>query len=177
MGQLPGISPLTSMACPPATSPLSAALFRRYRGVYRLGNFGRRDYVRLAVAHGAPIAPFVTVGSAEIYPILGRADWRWVKRLTEWPYLPLTPTFPWLPVPLPSKWHTRFLEPLEVAGRWSPQDADDPAVVAEIGDQVEARMQAAIDEMLRRRRSWWWGSVFDEEEGGESVEVGRKRGR
>jgi len=138
--------------------------FRRYRGVYELGNFGRRDYVRLALAHGAPIVPFVTVGSAEIYPILGRVDWRWVKRLTEWPYLPLTPTFPWLPVPLPSKWHTRFLEPLETAGRWSPQQADDPAVVAEIGDLVEERMQEAINRMLERRRSWWWGSVFDEEE-------------
>ncbi len=138
--------------------------FRRYRGVYELGNFGRRDYVRLALAHGAPILPFVTVGSAEIYPILGRVDWSWCKRLTEWPFLPLTPTFPWFPVPLPSKWHTHFLEPVEIAGRWSPEQADDPVVVAEIGDLVEARMQAAIDRMLERRRSWWRGSVFGPEE-------------
>lgn len=138
--------------------------FRLYDGVYRLGNFGRRDYVRLAVAHGAPILPFVTVGSAEIYPILGRLDWGWWKRTSEWPYFPLTPTFPWFPLPLPSKWHTRFLEPLETAGRWSPQEADDPEVVAEIGDLVEQRMQEAIDRMLERRRSWWRGSVFESEE-------------
>jgi 1-acyl-sn-glycerol-3-phosphate acyltransferase/nucleoside-diphosphate-sugar epimerase len=134
--------------------------FTPYRRAYRMGTFGRRDYVRFAVAHGAPIVPFVTVGSAEIFPILGRLEWRWVKRLLGWPYLPLAPPFPLLPVPLPSKWHTWFLEPVRVAGRFPPAAADDPAVVAEIGDAVEARMQQAIDRMLARRRSIWRGSVF-----------------
>lgn len=135
--------------------------FTPYDRAYRLGNFGRRDHVRFALAHGAPLVPFVTVGSAEIYPILGRVDWRWLKRLTEWPYLPLTPTFPWPPfVPLPSKWHTRFLEPVDLDGH-GPESADDPEVVREIGECLEERMQAAIDDMLRRRRSWWRGSVFD----------------
>ena len=136
--------------------------FTPYRRAYRLGSFGRRDYVRMAIAHGAPIVPFVTVGSAEIFPILARLRWRWVQRLTEWPYLPITPNFPWTPVPLPSKWHTRFLAPVPVAGRYPPEAADDPAVVAELGAEIEARMQQGIDEMLARRRSIWRGSVFGE---------------
>jgi hypothetical protein len=112
------------------------------------------------VAHGAPIIPFVTVGSAEICPILGRLDWRWVKRHLEWPYLPLAPPFPLLPVPLPSKWHTWFLEPVRPARRFPPAAADDPEVVAELGAEVEARMQRAIGWMLARRRSIWRGDVL-----------------
>ena len=140
--------------------------FTPYRRAYRLGSFGRRDYVRIAIAHGVPIVPFVTVGSAEIFPILGRVDWRWIQRLTEWPYLPLTPNFPWTPLPLPSKWHTRFLDPVPVADRYPPSAAADAAAVAELGTEIEATMQRAIDEMLARRRSIWRGSLFGEEERG-----------
>jgi len=141
--------------------------FTPYRRAYRLGKFGRREYVRMALAHGAPIHPFVTVGHAEIFPILGRLDWGWWKRFAEWPYLPLTPTFPLLPLPLPSKWHVWFLEPLHVEEEYPPQAADDPRAVREVGRRVEARMQQAIDDMLARRRSLWWGSVFEERGGSE----------
>jgi 1-acyl-sn-glycerol-3-phosphate acyltransferase len=51
-----------------------------YRRAYRLGKFGRDEYVRMALRNRAPILPFVTVGSAEIFPILGRIDWGWWKR-------------------------------------------------------------------------------------------------
>lgn len=135
--------------------------FTPYRRAYRLGKFGRDEYVRMALANRAPIIPFVTVGSAEIFPILGRIDWGWWKRFSEWPYLPLTPTFPLLPVPLPSKWHTRILEPLPVHERHGPEAAQDPEVVGEISREVRRRMQAAIGEMLERRRSIFFGSVFD----------------
>ena len=59
--------------------------FTPYRRAYRLGRFGRDEYVRIALRSRAPIVPFVTVGSAEIFPILGRIDWGWWKRRTEWP--------------------------------------------------------------------------------------------
>ena len=135
--------------------------FTMYRRAYRLGKFGRDEYVRMALRNRAPIVPFVTVGSAEIFPILGRLDWRWVRRATDWPFLPLAPNFPFPGLPLPSKWHTRFLEPLPVHERHGPEAADDRAVVAEISREVRARMQAAIDGMLARRRSIFRGSVFD----------------
>jgi 1-acyl-sn-glycerol-3-phosphate acyltransferase len=138
--------------------------FTSYRDAYRLGRFGRDEYVKIALRNRAPIVPFVTVGSAEIFPILGKIEWRWFQRLTEWPCLPLTPTFPLLPVPLPSKWHTRFLEPLALDRRYGPEAAQDAAAVRAIGEEVRGRMQEALDEMRRRRRSIFFGSIFHEEE-------------
>ena len=134
--------------------------FTPYRTAYKLGKFGRDEYVKMALRNGAPIVPFVTVGSAEIYPILGRLDWKWVKRATEWLYLPLAPNFPFPGLPLPSKWHTRFLEPIHVERQYGPEAADDPAIVRQISREVRARMQTAIDEMLARRKSIFRGSVF-----------------
>jgi 1-acyl-sn-glycerol-3-phosphate acyltransferase len=134
--------------------------FTMYRNAYKLGKFGRDEYVKMALRNRAPLIPFVTVGSAEIYPIWGRLDWKWVKRATEWLFLPLGPNFPFPGLPLPSKWHTRFLDPIPVQEQYGPEAADDPAVVREISRDVRARMQAAIDDMLARRKSIFRGSIF-----------------
>lgn len=131
--------------------------FTMYRRAYTLGKFGRDEFVRMALRNRAPILPFVTVGSAEIYPILRRVDWRWFKRYTEWPFLPITPA----PFPLPSKWHTRFLPVMHVEEQYPPEAADDPALVHRISLEVRQRMQAAIDDMLLRRRSIFYGSIFE----------------
>ena len=133
--------------------------FRMYRDAYRLGSFGRDDFVRIALRHGAPIVPFVTVGSAEIFPILGRIDWSWWKQYSEWPFLPITPTFPLLPVPLPSKWHTRFLEPIHIEREYPPEAANDAETVRAITAEVRRRMDQAIQDMRRRRRHIFFGSL------------------
>ena len=130
--------------------------FTMYKRAYTLGKFGRDEYVRMALRNRAPILPFVTVGSAEIYPILGRVNWAWFKRYTEWPFLPVTN-----PVPLPTKWHTRFLPPMHIEERYPPEAAEDPTIVRTISVEVRQRMQATIDEMLLRRRSVFSGSIFD----------------
>lgn len=134
--------------------------FTMYRDAYRLGSYGSAEYVRIALRHRAPIVPFATVGSAEIFPILGRIDWRWFQRVTEWPFLPITPTMS--TVPLPSKWHTWFLEPVEIED-YPRAAADDPAAVREIDLEVRRRIEAAIAEMLRRRKSIFWGSILSSE--------------
>jgi 1-acyl-sn-glycerol-3-phosphate acyltransferase/nucleoside-diphosphate-sugar epimerase len=139
--------------------------FTLYRDAYKLGRFGRDEYVKIALRHRAPIVPFVTVGSAETFPILKKVNWAWWKRHTEWPTFPITPTFPFLPpVPLPAKWHTQFLEPLHVEERYPPEAADDPNVVGAISVEVRRRMEDAIKEMLRRRQSIFSGSVFEAEQ-------------
>lgn len=130
--------------------------FTMYKRAYQLGKFGRDEFVRFALRNRAPLLPFVTVGSAEIYPILRRVDWRWFKRYTEWPFLPITAA----PFPLPSKWHTRFLPAMHIEEQYPPEAADDPALVHRISLEVRQRMQAAIDEMLLRRRSIFFGSIF-----------------
>lgn len=135
--------------------------FTPYGRAYRLGKMGRDEYVRMALRNRAPIVPFVTVGSAEIFPILARLRWRWWERVSEWPCFPIAPPFPLLPVPLPSKWHTRFLEPLHVEREHPPEAADEPEVVRALGREVRRRMEAALAEMLARRRHVFFGSVFD----------------
>jgi 1-acyl-sn-glycerol-3-phosphate acyltransferase/nucleoside-diphosphate-sugar epimerase len=145
--------------------------FTMYRDAYKLGRFGRDEYVKMALRNRAPIVPFVTVGSAEIYPILFRIESKLVRRVLEWPFLPVTPTFPLPGLPLPSKWHTRFLEPMPVHEEYPPEAADDPQTVRRISAEVRARMEAAIHEMLARRRSIFAGSVFaGEEETAEPLE-------
>jgi 1-acyl-sn-glycerol-3-phosphate acyltransferase len=136
--------------------------FTMYRDAYRLGKFGRDEYVKMALRQSAPIVPFVTVGSAEIYPILGRINSKLVRRVAEWPFLPLAPNFPLPGLPLPSKWHTRFLEPLPVGELHPPAAAEDPEVVRSISREVRARMEAAIAAMLARRKSIFVGSIFSE---------------
>ncbi len=137
--------------------------FTMYRDAYKLGKFGRDEFVKFALAHQAPIVPFVTVGSAEIFPIFGRIEWNWWKRYSEWPFLPITPTMSL--VPLPSKWHTQYLEPLHVEERYPPEAARDRATVRAISLEDRERMQEAIDRMLSRRTSIFRGSIF----GGDST--------
>jgi 1-acyl-sn-glycerol-3-phosphate acyltransferase len=137
--------------------------FTPYRDAYRLGKFGRDEYVRMALRNGAPIVPYVTVGSAEIFPILARLDWGWWKRFSEWPCFPIAPPFPLLPLPLPSKWHMQFLEPLHVERSHPPEAAEDPEVVRTISQEVRRRLEGAMADLRRRRRHVFWGSVFGDD--------------
>jgi 1-acyl-sn-glycerol-3-phosphate acyltransferase len=134
--------------------------FTPYQRAYRIGPSWRDDFVKMALRHRAPLIPFVTVGSAEIFPIIGRIDCAWWKQYTEWPFIPLTPTFPLVPVPLPSKWHTQFLAPIHVEQMYPAEAAGDAALVARISDEVKRRIEQAAAAMLRRRRSIFFGSVF-----------------
>lgn len=136
--------------------------FSLYRDAYKLKKFGRDEFVRVALRNRAPIVPFVTLGSAETFPILGKIEWRWFQRRTDWPFLPIAPPFV---VPLPSKWHTLFLEPLPVHLDHPPESADDPAVVRQISLEVRRRMEEALAQMLRKRRSIFFGSIFEQDAG------------
>lgn len=132
--------------------------FCMYKDAYRLKRFGRDDYVKSALRHQVPIIPFVFLGPAESYPILGKLNWKWWKKHTEWPFFPITPTWPWLPLPLPTKWHVRILEPISVTS-WSPEDADRPEVVRIIANQVHETIRNTINDMRQKRKSMFWGSL------------------
>lgn len=134
--------------------------FTLYRDSYKLHPFGREAFVKLALRHRAPIVPFVTLGSAEIFPIFARIRSRRWTKYAGWPFIPITPTFPFLPVPLPTKWHTLFLPPVKVE-QFPPEAAEDPAVVKAISSEVRARMQRALDDMRGLRKSIFFGSIFE----------------
>lgn len=133
--------------------------FSLYRDAYQLKSFGRDTFVKLALRHKAPIVPFVTVGSVEALPIFARIKSRRWKRYADWPCIPVS-TFPFLPVPLPSKWHTQFLPAIHLNDKYPPEAAEDYQAVRAISGEVRAGMQQAIDGILRRRPSIFYGSVF-----------------
>ena len=129
--------------------------FTLYSKAYRIRRLGRGEFVTMALRHRVPIIPFVTVGSAEIFPIWARFRWAAFSRFTLWPYFPIT-----TPVPLPSKWHTEFLEPIVVHDLFPEGQSDDPKILARVHDLVADRMRHSMQEMLQRRPSIWWGGAF-----------------
>jgi len=133
--------------------------FRMYRGAYKLGDMSRNLFARMAIENGVPIIPCATIGHVEIFPILAKVKSSLVVRHTGWPFLPITPTFPLLPVPLPTKWHIRYLEPIPLSG-YSPSDAGNPQAVKELAARVCSVMQRNIDEMLARRKHIFFGKIF-----------------
>lgn len=121
---------------------------------YKLQRFGRGGFVAAALRTRTPIIPCSIVGAEEIYPMVGNA--RWLARLLGLPYLPLTPTFPWLgplgAIPLPSKWIISFGEPIPTVD-YPEGAADDPMLVFNLTDQVRESIQHSLYELLMQRRS------------------------
>jgi 1-acyl-sn-glycerol-3-phosphate acyltransferase len=121
---------------------------------YKLQRFGRGGFVAAALQAGVPIVPCSIVGAEEIYPILG--NFTTLARLLGLPYLPMTPTFPWLGplglVPLPSKWIIEFGAPIETVDHGAGA-ADDPMLVFNITDQVRETIQQTLYALLMQRRS------------------------
>ncbi|HET9172464.1 MAG TPA: lysophospholipid acyltransferase family protein [Actinospica sp.] len=121
---------------------------------YRLQRFGRGGFVSAALRTGTPIIPTAIVGAEEIYPKIG--DIKPLARLLGVPYVPVTPTFPWLGplglVPLPSKWYIVFGEPIDTSA-YDPSAADDPMLVFNLTDQVRESIQDTLYRVLLQRRS------------------------
>jgi 1-acyl-sn-glycerol-3-phosphate acyltransferase len=121
---------------------------------YRLQRFGRGGFVQVALRTNSPIIPVAVVGSEEIYPKLGNA--RPVARAVGAPFVPITPTFPWLGplglVPLPSKWRIEFCEPIDLS-QHEADAADDPRLLFDVSEQVRETIQARLYENLVERRA------------------------
>lgn len=127
-----------------------------FRDRYRLQRFGRGGFVSAALRSGTPIVPCAIVGAEEIYPKIG--DIRVLARLFGLPYFPVTPFFPLLgplgAIPLPSKWYIEFGAPIRT-DEYRTEDAEDPALVFTLTDQVRENIQHALYRMLNQR-----GGVF-----------------
>ena len=129
-----------------------------YRERYQLQRFGRGGFMRLALRSGAPIVPCAIIGAEETAPLLFREEAfaRWLG----FPYLPVTPTFPWLgPMglwPAPSRWKILFGEPFQLA-EYGPGAADDDVLVVRLAEHVRRQVQQMVDSALAKRRSVWFG--------------------
>jgi len=133
-------------------------LGKNFRDRYKLQRFGRGGFVSAALRAHAPIVPCSIVGSEEIYPML--ADVKLLARLMGLPYFPVTPLFPLAGplglVPLPSKWHIQFGEPIETAD-YDESAAEDPMITFELTDQVRETIQQTLYQLLANRRNMFLG--------------------
>ncbi len=131
-----------------------------YRDRYRLRRFGRGGFVEAAMRAEAKLVPVCVVGAEEAMPVFAQLDF--MKRLTGLLYFPITPTFPWLgPLGmlayLPAKFKIRFLEPIDTLELGGAEAAEDKALVQTLAQEIRARIQESLHEMLGKRRSVWFG--------------------
>jgi 1-acyl-sn-glycerol-3-phosphate acyltransferase len=126
---------------------------------YRLRRFGRGGFVRTALRAGVPIVPIALVGGEEAMPIF--AHLRSLQRMTGLIYAPLNHAFPHFGLAaalmyMPAKFKIRFLEPLDLPSL--PEDTiEDAAAVQGIAEEIRARIQGSLEDMLAERRSVWLG--------------------
>ncbi len=128
-----------------------------YKDRYRLRRFGRGGFVEAAMRARVPIVPVSVVGAEEAAPVF--AQMGLLQRLTGLLYVPLTPTFPHLgPLGmlgyLPAKFKLRFLEPIHFD---EPDMHTDSGLVQTVAQDVRARIQESLFDMLATRRSVWFG--------------------
>jgi 1-acyl-sn-glycerol-3-phosphate acyltransferase len=129
-----------------------------YKDRYKLRRFGRGGFVQAAMRARTPIVPIAVVGAEEAMPAFAQIGL--LRRLTGLLYFPVTPLFPHMGLLgaayLPAKFKLRFLPPVHTdrlgGGAW-----EDEALVQEIADEIRARIQEELVDMLARRRSVWLG--------------------
>jgi 1-acyl-sn-glycerol-3-phosphate acyltransferase len=122
-------------------------LNKPFRERYRLKRFGE-GFLRLALESNAPIVPVGVVGAEEQAPQL--FDLKPLAKLLAFPAFPITPTI--LPLPLPSRYHIWFGEPMRFAG--SPDD-EDAELERKVGE-VQAAVEALLARGLAERKHVFW---------------------
>jgi len=128
-----------------------------YKDRYRLRRFGRGGFVEAAMRAEVPIQPVAVVGAEEAAPVF--AQMTLLKRLTGLLYFPITPTFPHFGLLgmagyLPAKFRIRFLEPIPT-DQWGPEPWNDRGLIQNVADDVRARIQDELYDMLAHRKSVW----------------------
>ena len=122
-----------------------------YKDRYRLRRFGRGGFVEAAMRARVPIVPVCVVGAEESAPIFAHIET--LQKITRLIYAPLTPIFPG-PLYLPAKFKLRFLEPIhfDEDGMWQ-----DKSLVQTAAQEIRARIQENVWEMVQTRKSVWFG--------------------
>jgi 1-acyl-sn-glycerol-3-phosphate acyltransferase len=114
---------------------------------YQLQDFGL-GFMRLALETETPILPVAVVGAEEQAP--GIASLKPVANLFGFPYLNLTPTG--VPLPLPTKYHIYFGDPMRFSGRGDDEDAELEKKV----HVVKSTLQSMLDKGLQERKHIFW---------------------
>lgn len=111
---------------------------------YRLEPF-RVGHAELSLRHCAPVIPVAIIGAEEQWTELARIE---RFHLFGAPYLPVPAT----PVPLPVHYHIWYGPPIDLAGRFGSEHADDPGIAEEAASMVQAAVQSLLDRGLEERK-------------------------
>ena len=111
---------------------------------YKLQTF-RVGHAQMAIQHSCPIIPIGIVGAEEQLPSLFSS-----KRLGRVFGIEAVP-IPLVPVPLPVRYRIYYGEPIPVHERYDPSQADNPAVLKEVAEEVKAAVHALVQEGLSDR--------------------------
>lgn len=124
---------------------------------------GRKGFIRMAMRAGVPIVPVATVGGHDTLFVL--SEGRGLAKLLNlkermrsdvapvtfsWPFGLALHLTPFQHVPLPAKIRTQILDPVYLDA--DPARLDDQEYVEAMYDDVEARIQVAMDELAERRK-------------------------
>ncbi|HEV3030799.1 MAG TPA: lysophospholipid acyltransferase family protein [Polyangia bacterium] len=124
-----------------------------YRERYRLARFGRGGFARLAREAAVPMIPVAIVGAEEIHPVIGKLTA--LSAPLGLPYIPITPTFPWLGpfglLPVPTKWTIQLGEPIP------PPAENDLQGTTRAAEAVRSAIDVMISDLLAQRRSILFG--------------------
>lgn len=120
-----------------------AGNFKPAEKMYQLQEF-RRGFVRMALDTGAPIIPTLVIGAEESQITLSNLKLtKFLKGLV----IPL----PLNVIPLPTKWKIVFLEPIVLP--FTKKSLRNETLVREICDEIQEKMQKAMNAELKKRKS------------------------
>ena len=124
---------------------------------------GRKGFIRMAMRAGVPIVPVATVGGHDTMFVLsegrGLAKLLKLKERMRSDVAPITLSWPLgialhltplQHIPLPAKIRTELLEPIYLDS--DPARLDDQEYVDSVYEDIESRIQAAMDELAEKRR-------------------------
>jgi 1-acyl-sn-glycerol-3-phosphate acyltransferase len=120
-----------------------------FKDRYRLRRFGRGGFVKAAMRARVPIVPIAVVGAEEAQPIFAQIPM--LARATGLLYAPVSPLFY-----LPAKFRIRFLEPVPTHDMGD-EPWEDRGLVQTVSQDIRARIQEELFEMVGTRESVWFG--------------------
>ncbi len=128
---------------PEGTRGISKPFARRYQ----LEEFGL-GFMRLAIETNTPIVPVAVVGAEEQYINIGNL--RWAARALGMPVFPVMPQLfvPGGQLPLPTKYHLYFGEPMHFSG----DPDDDDVMIEEKVWVVKQTIQSMLNRGLKERK-------------------------
>ena len=116
---------------------------------YHVQRFGRGGFIHLAVTFGVPIVPVAILGAEEVHPAVAVS-----KRLAQlvrlvFPQQRVEEVAVFLnPLPLPVRWHIRFLPPVVPE---NPGTEPDPLRMLERSEEIRRSVQRSLDTQLAAR--------------------------